>query len=389
MWRGINDSASPLQALSHATVFERICIGGWLTSADYFSWYGWLDWNLTLCTRSLTLNHGGLTWPYPRGLRHSTTRASTFNVFVTILTEEICFRRGITVLMQTPRIDPTSPERWLLWWHALSYWAKGLWEHAEITDQLFLTGQRLLGTCRKNWSVISSCIYTSAHAESLTLRLATYAQICKQKYIHAYKYIYTCTCIYIHTCMSVHIHTYTHTCTHMQHVNMHTRKHAWSDSAVATARRADADAGSSACLFCSTQSTTFSTSNARTLLYPLPETPIPVNPSSSLPNIPQNSSRTNNAQAIIRCVLDIARCVGPGQIMHLLSTDTAQDISGKVCTCKQKKLPTRVWYFLTSFSSRIATGSGSSLTMSSAFFGNNVDRGLHCSMPHFLSNSPM
>jgi len=37
---------------------------------------------------------------------------------------------------------------------------------------------------------------------------------------------------------------------------------------------------------------TFRTSNARTSLYPLPETPIPLNPPSPLPNILQNSSRT-------------------------------------------------------------------------------------------------
>jgi len=41
-----------------------------------------------------------------------------------------------------------------------------------------------------------------------------------------------------------------------------------------------------------TQSITFSTSNARTSLYPLPETPIPLNTPLPLPNIPQNSSRT-------------------------------------------------------------------------------------------------
>ena len=37
---------------------------------------------------------------------------------------------------------------------------------------------------------------------------------------------------------------------------------------------------------------TFSTSNARTSLYLLPETPIPLHTPSPLPNIPQNSSRT-------------------------------------------------------------------------------------------------
>ena len=43
---------------------------------------------------------------------------------------------------------------------------------------------------------------------------------------------------------------------------------------------------SSAFLPHSTQSTTFSTSNARTSLYPLLEDPMPLNPTSSLPNIP-------------------------------------------------------------------------------------------------------
>ena len=73
---------------------------------------------------------------------------------------------------------------------------------------------------------------------------------------------------------------------------MHTHKHAWNDSAAATARGANANAGISARLFRSTQSSHFRTSNARTSLYPLPETPIPLNPLSPLPYILQNSSRT-------------------------------------------------------------------------------------------------
>jgi len=48
---------------------------------------------------------------------------------------------------------------------------------------------------------------------------------------------------------------------------MHTHKHAWNDGVAATAQGADADAGSFARLFRSTQLITFSTSNARTLLY--------------------------------------------------------------------------------------------------------------------------
>jgi len=144
---------------------------------------------------------------------------------------------------------------------------------------------------------------TAQHAETMTPKLTTYAQICKHihihMYIHAYKYIYTCTCIYIHTCTSVHIHTYTHIHTHIQHVHMHTDKHAWNESAAATTRGADADARSSARLLRSMQSTTFGTSNARTSLYPLPETAIPLNPPSPLPNIPQNSSRTATSAVLL------------------------------------------------------------------------------------------
>jgi len=127
------------------------------------------------------------------------------------------------------------------------------------------------------------------HAEEWLPRLKIYAQtcihICIHMYIHACVYPYTYTCRCTHICMFIHTHTYTHIRTHIQHVHMHTRKHAWNDSATATARGADADAGSSARLFRSTQSTTFSSSNARTSLYPLLETPIPLNPPSSLPNI--------------------------------------------------------------------------------------------------------
>ena len=73
---------------------------------------------------------------------------------------------------------------------------------------------------------------------------------------------------------------------------MHARKHAWNDGAAATVREADADAGSSARTLRSTHAITFSTSNARTSLCLLPETPIPLNPLSFLPNKPQNSLRT-------------------------------------------------------------------------------------------------
>jgi len=45
--------------------------------------------------------------------------------------------------------------------------------------------------------------------------------------------------------------------------------------------------------------TAFRTSNTRTSLYPLPETPIPLHPPSPLPNIPQNSLRTARASAVL------------------------------------------------------------------------------------------
>jgi len=54
--------------------------------------------------------------------------------------------------------------------------------------------------------------------------------------------------------MSAYIHTYTYILTHIQNVHMHARKHAWKDGAAANARGADADAGSPARLFGSTQS---------------------------------------------------------------------------------------------------------------------------------------
>ena len=112
--------------------------------------------------------------------------------------------------------------------------------------------------------------------------------------INAYIYIYVHKCIYIHIYMSAHIHTYTYIHTHIQNVHMHAHKHAWNDGAAATAQGADADAGKPARLFRSTQSFTLSTSNARTSLYPLLETPIPLNPPSPLPNIPQNNLRTTH-----------------------------------------------------------------------------------------------
>jgi len=136
------------------------------------------------------------------------------------------------------------------------------------------------------------------HAEALIMRPTIYAQICIHIHIHvcinAYIYIYIHTCIYIHIYVSAHIHTYTYIHTHIQNVHIHAHKHAWNDGVAATTQGADEDAGSFARVFHSMQSITFSTSNARTSLYPLPETPIPLNPPSPLPNISQNSLQTTH-----------------------------------------------------------------------------------------------
>jgi len=125
-----------------------------------------------------------------------------------------------------------------------------------------------------------------------------------------YKYIHTC--IYIHIYMSAHIerdnvvywktkrkikndrtHTHIHIYTHTDtNVHMNARKHAWNDGAAANVRGAVVERGSFVRLFVRRNQTTFRTSNVRSSLYPLPETPIPLHPPSPLPSIPQNSSWT-------------------------------------------------------------------------------------------------
>ena len=121
-------------------------------------------------------------------------------------------------------------------------------------------------------------------------------------YTHAHAYTYIHACLY--TCIHTHIHT--HTC------NMYICTHTSTPGTTALqqiARRADADAGSSARLFHSTQSTIFSTFNARTSLYPHPETPIPLNPPPPLPNIPQNSSQTADAQFYCSTLINTTECM--------------------------------------------------------------------------------
>jgi len=107
---------------------------------------------------------------------------------------------------------------------------------------------------------------------------------------------------------------------------MHTHKHAWNDSAAATARGANANAGISARLFRSTQSSHFRTSNARTSLYPLPETPIPLNPLSPLPYILQNSSRTVASAVLLFRTDQQNRVHHCEEVLYSFTIDTCVDV---------------------------------------------------------------
>ena len=104
--------------------------------------------------------------------------------------------------------------------------------------------------------------------------------------MHVYTHTYTHADIYIYACSYTHIHTYIYAHTY----NMYICTHASTPRTTALQRLREELMQTR--LFRSMQSTTFSTSNARTSLYPLPETPIPLNPPTPLPNIPQNRSRT-------------------------------------------------------------------------------------------------
>jgi len=108
-------------------------------------------------------------------------------------------------------------------------------------------------------------------------------------------HVFTHTCthadIYIYACSYTHVHTHVHAHTY----NMYICKHASTPGTTALQRLREELMQTPEAphrLFRSTQPTTFRTCNARTSLYPLPETPTSPSPPSPLTNIPQNSSRT-------------------------------------------------------------------------------------------------
>ena len=88
--------------------------------------------------------------------------------------------------------------------------------------------------------------------------------------------------------MSAHIHTYTFMHTHIQNVHMKRTQ-------ARLERPRGSERARSRCrprkLCTSLFFDAIKPHYARTSLYPLPQTPIPLNPPSPLPNIPQNNSK--------------------------------------------------------------------------------------------------
>jgi len=130
--------------------------------------------------------------------------------------------------------------------------------------------------------------------------------------MHNYAYTYIYTRIYIHTNTYTHAHAYTyiharlytyihtHTCAHTYSIYICT--HASTPGTKALQRLREELMQMPEALhvsFVQGNQTTFGTSNARTSLYQLPETPISLNPPSPLPNIPQNSSRTVTSAVLL------------------------------------------------------------------------------------------
>jgi len=112
--------------------------------------------------------------------------------------------------------------------------------------------------------------------------------LCSNMHTHTHTHVYKFIHIHIH--IHMHIYTYVHVYTHT-----HIHKYTASTSGTTTRQRTREELMQTQealhVSFVRRNQTTFSTSNARTSLYPLPETPIPLSPPSLLSNIPQNSSQ--------------------------------------------------------------------------------------------------
>jgi len=123
----------------------------------------------------------------------------------------------------------------------------------------------------------------------------TYTYTCV--YTHTYTYTYTHAHIYIHICPHTYTHTHIYTHTYKKHICTH------ASTPGTTAQQPTHEElmqmqGALHVSFVRRNQTIFRTSNARTSLYPLPETPISLNPPSPLPNIPR-TSRGPRASAVL------------------------------------------------------------------------------------------
>jgi len=116
------------------------------------------------------------------------------------------------------------------------------------------------------------------------------------KRIHIHIHIHMHIHKYIQFCTHTHIYIYTHT-----HTKMYKCTHASTPGTTArqqTREELMQTQGALHISFVRRNQTTFSTSNARTSLYPLPETPIPPNPHLLFPTYPKTVRRPR-ASAIL------------------------------------------------------------------------------------------
>jgi len=147
--------------------------------------------------------------------------------------------------------------------------------------------------CTRTHMRMHDTVHTPKHWYWDPQSMHKYAYTHKHKCMstHTYIYTYTHAYIYIYTCP----HTYTHTHMYTHTYKMYIWTHASTPGTTARQQTRDELLQTQEALhvfFVWRNQTTFRTSKARTSLYPLPETPIPLHPPSPLPNIPQNSSRT-------------------------------------------------------------------------------------------------
>ena len=134
------------------------------------------------------------------------------------------------------------------------------------------------------------CIFDTAQTR---WRMADNQNLCTNIYTHTciYMHVYTHTYTHADTYIYASSYTHIHTCIYTHTYNMYVCTHASTPGTTALHRLREELMQTPEALHVS-QSITFSNSNGRTSLYPLPETPITLKPPTPLSNIPENSLRT-------------------------------------------------------------------------------------------------